>query len=201
MTLLETRFYRSETDENTRYRVELFQDTDAENPLSYDEEFQVFSIRGGYFSTFDIAIADVASDVRELVERFTGRRKSVGEIADILNRFMRITGDSRRFHGETMRGYSQSDWQDLIVWTDTEFDSYMPNVLESVWQWAIGDVYGISLATLTTCEHGGETERYEDSLWGIYADSYDEAINHFVTNYAPVEIAQDVANWNKYTTE
>ena len=80
------------------------------------------------------------------------------------------------------RGYSQSDWWDVLSITP---DSFALGCARDWEQWARGDVYVVTEETRIPCDstecHGGDEAHWEarDSLGGIYADSATDAITEY----------------------
>lgn len=70
-------------------------------------------------------------------------------------------------HTETLHGYSQGDWQDILVIVDeTVFQADVSSYVREYRQWLYGDVYTVI---------GPEG----DALGGIYAESMEEAVKHY----------------------
>lgn len=86
-------------------------------------------------------------------------------------------------------GYSQSDWSTLFVCVPDTGDGTATGWAENWSQWARGDVYGVIAEERIECNssecHGVEDNHYTEleSLWGIYADSVEEAATYFATDH------------------
>lgn len=86
-------------------------------------------------------------------------------------------------------GYSQSDWSTLFVCVPNANDGTAVGWAENWSQWARGDVYGVITEKRIPCNspecHGDENNHYTElgSLWGIYADSAEDAATYFANYY------------------
>lgn len=73
----------------------------------------------------------------------------------------------------TVQGYSQSDWQDVVIATTAENPEAYLNEYE---QYFRGDVWVVTRYEVTTFDHGEEHLEDVDALGDIYANSEEEAI-------------------------
>ncbi len=203
MTHLETRYYASESDPNVRYKVDIYHDTDVDSPVEEWSDIRLGVLKSCYGSTYkyDRNTFEGAGTYDLIAERFG--HLLIDELAELLNRFMRITGQPYRYYGQTTHGYSQSDWVDVLVETDNpDIVDRLPSYVDELSIWARGDVFGVTVTEQVN------DDKYRDwqeptagicaSLGGIYADSYDEVVTYFMDGYAPVEIAGDIADLDKY---
>lgn len=86
-------------------------------------------------------------------------------------------------------GYSPSEWCTLFVCVPDTGDGSAEGWAEEWSQWARGDVFGVIAEKHIPCNlaecHGDVDNHYEEieSLWGIYADSAEDAATYFATDY------------------
>lgn len=86
-------------------------------------------------------------------------------------------------------GYSPSEWCTLFVCVPDTGDGTATGWAEEWSQWVRGDVYGVIAEKYIECNsaecHGDEDSHYEESesLWGIYADSAEDAARYMATYY------------------
>lgn len=87
------------------------------------------------------------------------------------------------------RGYTQSEWATLFVCVPDTGYGTATGWAEEWSQWARGDVFGVIVEKRIPCNspecHGDEYSHYEEleSLWGIYADSAEDAATYFASYY------------------
>jgi hypothetical protein len=77
----------------------------------------------------------------------------------------------------SLRGYSQGEWAEVVVYSDSELISYWGGVADDLNAWFRGDVYAIELQTLKIykAEDGTELARWETDQWTglvLISDSY-----------------------------
>lgn len=172
-----------ELDEYPGYRFKVDPDGDASNPVEDSGcSVDVYAFRGGYTSTASKVDGDWAAVFARFYELYDAE-----QALELTQRYARVfkgwtldeTQDRLIIHN--MRGYSQSDWQDLFVAVHNEGDGTAKGWAEEWSLWANGDVYGVEAQKLDEDEewetvntpHGFET------LWGIYADDAEEAAKYY----------------------
>jgi len=89
----------------------------------------------------------------------------------VANRYSRVYGDGTPVTLTHATGYSQGDWWDILA-TGPEAEA----AVDLLTYYLKGDVYAVTEYEVTTCEFGYRHEEEVDSLFGIYADSEDEAV-------------------------
>lgn len=181
-------------DDEPSVRYVAMPDTDTDSPVHWGG-FDVYVYRASYRSGTDHARSGERVESRaffELMERFNDEEY----VLPIVRRYMRI------FHGVELgdsiatysaRGYSQSDWWDvLVICDDTGMDA---SACAHVWeQWARGDVWFVRAEYRTPCDsqecHGDDACHWSDisdqgieslGLGGIYADDAEAAVTQYVS--------------------
>ena len=87
------------------------------------------------------------------------------------NRYSRVFGDGTPVTLTHATGYTQSDWWDILA-TGPEAEA----AVDMFAMFLRGDVYDVTEYEVKTCDLGHEHEEQVDSLFGIYADSENDAI-------------------------
>ena len=186
---LGTAFYASDTDVNTRYKVQVWHDYDAPNPLNdFDGLDPLAVVAAGYSSIND----DLDSFTLEAIIAEVFDRQGYRDIersVTIVNRLAQLADMPERIYVFNHRGYSQSDWGTVIV-ESAEGEDYANNTFDIWSTWAKGDVYGVTVDTEERDECGHWHETDTDSLWGIYADDVEVARDYFLNDYAPHDLDQ-----------
>ena len=156
----------------TKYRAE--PDTDATDPREdwgSDGQVDLYVVRD-WSSPFRIVTN--APGPTQLWERLLDYGMSLEKaVAGVQRRFPRYF-----IALETVRGYSQSDWWDVLIVAKcdesdarTEFDRFA--------HYLRGDVWTVEEIETEVCSLGHEHEDVVLSLSGIYADSEEQAIDYF----------------------
>lgn len=184
--------YYSETvtlDAHPNVRFEVSQDFDAEDPREWDREVQILTYRGPRLSRLEDDIERAAdSRTMEAFGRVYDESGDDEHALKVAQRYARAYEPDVIIDTFSLRGYSQGDWQDVVVVTPSDGScGTAESRAETFRQWAYGDVYSVIVQhphtwhdgdgnTLTTWEDG-------DSLGGIYADSAEEVAEYYATEY------------------
>ena len=145
-------------------------DQDDMSPLEWGHDVVAYVHRSGYRMT----LPDCAGSGDPIAYAFTeyaGDARRGEDEDDLLARAMRY---ARAFHGDTrvaklvgVRGYSQSDWADIVfIGPDLEM---VETVADSYGQYFRGDVWSVASDN--------------DAIGGIYADSAEDAATLYLENY------------------
>lgn len=146
-------------DETGEYVV--IQDQDAEDPRQYweDEGIIITAINACRWTAPEQFGDTLPEQLASLVWEETGDAEDVVSVINALPGY--------RAYTETLRGYSQSDWQDILVIVTEPACNAKAGVLVDMYrQWLYGDVYTV---------FGPD----DDALGGIYAEDMEEAINAY----------------------
>lgn len=100
-----------------------------------------------------------------------------------IGKYLALTGMKYKF--VSLRGYSQSDWAEVVIYTDEDYD--LESSAEALQTWFAGDIFTVCLEKLETytSASGNTIERWEveDSIGAITfsKDYYLEAVanDHF----------------------
>jgi hypothetical protein len=176
--------YDETADTPTRYVV--WQDTDSESPANWNSDDTVMvyntSPRGGR----DKATCELS----EVFERAYDTHDA-DKALDITRRYARVClgWTPERAEGAIVtysaRGYSQSDWWDIlaITWED----EYAESLAKEWEQWARGDVWEVMAEYGEECDKGDlHWDTVNDQginsypVGGIYADSAEDAITQYL---------------------
>ena len=176
--------YDETADTPTRYVV--WQDTSAESPATWDADATIMvyntSPRGGR----DKATCELS----EVFERAYDTHDA-DKALDITRRYARVCIGWVRERAEgaivtySARGYSQSDWWDVlaITWEG----EYAESLAEQWEQWARGEVWEVMAEYGAECDEGTmHWDTVNDQginslpVCGIYADSAEDAIAHYL---------------------
>ena len=170
------------------YGYTVCQDTDADNPMSYHDTKDAALWAFGQPRRTDI-IADKpeGNDVLDIFAKFFyGDYDNDSDIfdmseGDVAVSLMRTREYVAKHHPElifdisatTIRGYSQSDWLDVVcVTTAATRNELIPadNLIDTYRQWAFGDVWTVIPDS-------------QPGLSGIYADDPAEALAYYQENF------------------
>lgn len=169
-------------DATTRYVV--WQDDCPESPNDWGDA------RAYVYSTSSYGSTDSADD--ELSGVFFRVYDEHGDDAlalTVTRRYARVVLEWTREQAEeridtySARGYSQSDWWDILA---IDPNGYAECCAQTWEQWARGDVYVVMSETRTPCDidgcHGDDDAHWEpgDACGGIYADDAEEAVAHYL---------------------
>lgn len=176
-------------DAHPGIRFEVSQDLDAEDPREWDNAVQLLTYRGPRLSHLAIDI-ERAADTRTM-EAFGRVYDATGDDAHALTiaqRYARVFEPDVTIETFTLRGYSQGEWQDIVVTVPSDGSCGAAESHADIFRmWAYGDVYTVTEQhphtwhdgdgnTMTTWDDG-------DSLSGIYADSAEDAAEYYAANY------------------
>ena len=144
------------------------QDDDSMSPLEWGHDVVAYVHRSGYPMT--LPDCDSGRDViaRAFAE-YVYRGETTGKAIGLAMRYARVFYDDNRAAALfTMRGYSQSDWADILFVGDDE--DTITFVAQCYDQYFRGDVYSVA------------SDNY--AIGGIYADSAEDAAKVFLAeNY------------------
>ena len=176
--------YDDAADTPARYVV--WQDTDTESPATWDSDNTIMVYNTSPRSGRDEATCELS----EVFERAYDTHDA-DKALDITRRYARVClgWSKERAEGAIVtysaRGYSQSDWWDILAIT---WEGEYAESLAKEWeQWARGDVWNVMAEYGTVCEQG-EThwdtvnDQGIDSevIGGIYADSAEGAATQYL---------------------
>ena len=176
--------YDDTADTPTRYVV--WQDTDAESPATWDTDNTIMIYNTSPRSGRDKATCELS----EVFERAYDTHDA-DKALDITRRYARVCLGWSKERAEdaivaySARGYSQSDWWDILVIT---WEGEYAEPLAEQWeQWARGDVWEVMAEYGAECDTGTMhwdtvNDQGIDShhVGGIYADSAEDAIAHYL---------------------
>ena len=179
-----THVYDDAADTPTRYVV--WQDTDSESPANWnsDDTIMIYntSPRGGR----DKATCELS----EVFERAYDTHDA-DKALDITRRYARVCLEWSKERAEgaivtySARGYSQSDWWDILAITYE--DEYAESLAEQWGQWARGDVWSVMAEYGAECDAGTmHWDTVNDQginsypVGGIYADSAEDAVSEYL---------------------
>ena len=176
--------YDDTADTPTRYVV--WQDTDAESPANWNSDNTIM-----VYNTSPRCGRDKATcELSEVFERAYDMHDA-DKALTITRRYARVClgWDRERAEGAIVtysaRGYSQSDWWDIL--TITYEGEYAEPLAEEWGQWARGDVYCVMAEYGTECDAGtmhwdtvNDQGIDSDVIGGIYADSAEDTIAHYL---------------------
>ena len=171
------------------YVFDVTHDLDASDPVADSgAPVEMYAARGGYRST----LGDNTGYWIDAHKRF---EESFGDdAADVLKRFaVAFHGwDKARaddaIHFGTYRGYSQSDWLDVLTVVTEDGYGMAEGWFEEWSQWARGDVYTVGAERFEECDcdcQATHTSREKDNgneliyVGGIYADDVEEAATYY----------------------
>lgn len=135
----------------------------------YDDEEEIKEQLGYSLEEWDTeASADDIAVYGLVMEFVNGIGSDVEDFVDFTNKANGILGISPGdvVKSAVVRGYSQSDWQEVVV--EGPSGHNLDSFVDEFRMWAFGDIYYV-----TDDETG-------DSLSGIYADTAEEAVQFFV---------------------
>lgn len=145
--------------------VTVRQDSDAGSPLDWGHDVDAYVFRSGY----RMSLPDCAGSGDTIAEAFMkymhNLRRNFDGPDSALKRAMRY---ARTFHGDnrvarlvTLRGYSQSDWAEILfIGPDADTVEWLAEMYGHYFR---GDVYSV--------------ESEDDAMGGIFAYSAEEAAN------------------------
>jgi hypothetical protein len=130
---------------------------------------QTINIASGYhhISTGD---DDIARGVNRIVEAFpywykhyeAKRERAIGAW---------LTAKGYVFEFVSLRGYSQGEWADILVYTTLDNSEYLDGEIETLKSWFRGDIYNVAKEQrkIYTAEDGDTLEQWEtiESVGGI----------------------------------
>jgi hypothetical protein len=172
-------------DPETRYIA--MQDTDAESPVHWGW-FDVYVYSASYGGSTDEGRADESMIARAFFTRYALDHDAEDALS-FARRWATIyegyTPEQATLSIATYsaRGYSQSDWWDVLVITDDR-DTDARGCAETWEQWARGDVWFVYPERRLECDHEHEHWDREPffyaGLGGIYADDAESAVSQYV---------------------
>ena len=175
-----TQYVTDDGSPDTRYVV--WQDDNAKNPAeNWDGiAYAVYSQPHGTEPSAD--------EYDGTMRAFLTRYDLTGDDADALvfaRRYAAAYGLTESIDTFSVTGYSQGDWQEIVIVTPAESDPR--SYYEEYVAWFRGSVYVVMQETLTVCDHGTEhwepvTDQGIDSLvlGGIYADDAESAVSAYL---------------------
>lgn len=171
---------------NVRYIV--FQDTDSESPVEWEPGSSVTVYATSHRGSVDIPREELA----RVFERVYSKDHDANAALAVTRRYARVyRGWAPDRANDAIvtycaRGYSQSDWWDILA--TTHEDTYAGSLAQTWEQWARGDVYAVATEYATECDRGethwgGTNDQGIDSmaLGGIYADGAEDAVAQYLT--------------------
>ena len=177
--------YDDTADTPTRYVV--WQDTDSESPATWNHDNTIMVYNTSPRSGRDKATCELS----EVFHRVYDEHGDDELALEVTRRYARVCLGWVRERAEgaimtySARGYSQSDWWDIlaITWEG----EYAESLAEQWEQWARGDVWSVMAEYGTVCEQG---ETHWDTvsdqgieslhIGGIYADNAEEAASEYL---------------------
>ena len=176
--------YDDTADTPTRYVV--WQDTDSESPANWNSDDTIM-----IYNTSPRGERDKATcELSEVFERAYDTHDA-DKALDITRRYARVCLGWSKERAEdaivaySARGYSQSDWWDILVITWE--GEYAESLAEGWEKWARGDVWEVMAEYGEECDAGTmHWDTVNDQginslpVCGIYADSAEDAIAHYL---------------------
>lgn len=176
--------YDDTADTPTRYVV--WQDTDAESPVTWATDATIL-IYGTYPRS---GRGKATCELSEVFERAYDTHDADKALA-ITRRYARVCLEWSKERAEdaivtySARGYSQSDWWDILAIT---WEGEYAESLAKEWEkWMHGDVWSVMAEYGTECDAGTMhwdtvSDQGIESLHigGIYADTAEEAVAHYL---------------------
>lgn len=180
-----TAYILNDEEPNTRYAV--WQDLDADDPRTWDDTVTIHR----YNAASIYGDTDDTDDTTGALAAFLRYYDETGDNARALNmarRYARAFNTGETIETHTIRGYSQSDWVDVVaVTTDEHAAQNLSSYVSTFRMYLYGDVWTVMLETMTTCDHGTEhwdpvTDQGIDSqiVGGIYADDAESAVTEYL---------------------
>lgn len=157
-----------DTDTGITYTV--FQDDAVEDPRTFfleDYNHEIFIYRADYH------VIDHTREVRnysDAINDFWDLVSDEGVDPDVAAGNVSADDTEHDLHVMTLRGYSQSDWCDVVIVCPTS-DTTWADSLNQYRQWLYGDIYFVD------CDLPGT-----EPLAGIYADDDEEAVGVYIAN-------------------
>lgn len=111
---------------------------------------------------------DYSSELSHLQDRV-----SRDQYESAIGKYLALAGMNYKF--VSLRGYSQGDWADVVIYTDEDYD--LKSSAEALDTWFKGDIYTVALEKLEvyTSQSGATIERWEieDTIGCItFSDDY-----------------------------
>lgn len=144
------------------------------------------------YSTSSHSTADDADDtLSEVFFRVYGEHGDDALALAVTRRYARVTLGWAEAEAEarivtySARGYSQSDWWDIL---SIDPRGYAEDHAHTWEQWARGDVFAVMAEERIECAseecHGDDDAHWEpgDACGGIYADDAEDAVSHYLAN-------------------
>lgn len=181
-----------DAEPDTRYIV--MHDADTESPTHWGN-FDVYVYRASYRSNTDESCADESLIARAFFTRYELEHDEHDALR-FARRWATIYGGmtteqaNERITTHSARGYSQSDWWDILVISD---DSDAEQDARTWEQWARGDVYFVYPESRAECEHPEYCHSHNDDdhwsrepldykgIGGIYADDAESAVMQYLS--------------------
>lgn len=142
-------------------------DTDSDSPLEWGHDVVAYVHRSGYHMTLpdcDSGRDVLARAFAEYVYRGEPTDKAIGRAMRYARTFY---DDNRAAALFTVRGYSKSDWADILFIGDDE--DTITFIAQCYDQYFRGDVWSVASDN--------------DAIGGIYADTAEEAASIYVSEY------------------
>lgn len=176
-------------DAHPNVRFEVSQDLDAEDPRTWNDAVQILTFRSPHYGANNDDVEREA-DTRTM-EAFGRVYDATGDdeyALKVAQRYARVFEPDVTVETFTLRGYSQSDWQDVVIVTPSDGScGTAEGHAETFRQWLYGDVYAVTELHPHTWrdDAGNDLTTWEDgdSLSGIYADSAEEAAEYYAAEY------------------
>jgi len=177
--------YDDTADTPTRYVV--WQDSDSESPANWNSDDTVMVYNTSRRGRRDKATCELS----EVFHRVYDEHEDDELALEVTRRYARVCIGWVRERAEgaivtySARGYSQSDWWDIlaITWEG----EYAESLAEQWEQWARGDVYCVMAEYGAECDAGTMhwdtvNDQGIDSypLGGIYAESAEDAVSEYL---------------------
>lgn len=175
-------------DSHPGIRFEVSHDIDAEDPREWNDAVQILTYRAPWSSQTD-DIGNVAdSRTVEAFGRVYDMTGDDGEALRFAQRYARVFEPDVTISTHTIRGYSQGEWQDIVVTVPSDGScGAAEGIARTFEQWVFGDVYTVTEQHPHTWrdDDGNELTTWDDgdSLGGIYADSAEEAAEYYAAEY------------------
>ena len=176
--------YDDTADTPTRYVV--WQDSDSESPANWNSDDTIMIYTTSPHSGQDKATCELS----EVFARALDTHNPDKALA-ITRRYARVCLGWTHERADnaivtcSARGYSQSDWWDILAITYE--GEYAKSLAEEWERWARGDVWSVMVEYGEECDHGDLHWRTDNAqgihscpLGGIYADSAEDAVTTYL---------------------
>ena len=177
--------YDDTADTPTRYVV--WQDSDSESPATWNSDDTIMVYNTSPRNGRDEATCELSEVFRRVHEEHGDADKAL----DITRRYARVCLEWSKERAEgaivtySARGYSQSDWWDILAITYE--GEYAESLAEEWEQWARGDVWSVMAEYGEECDAGtmhwdtvNDQGIDSDVINDIYADSAADAVTQYL---------------------